>query len=105
MYDEGGLSRAERELGIEPEYVTRVEDDFRPNPVDEAERARRMREAALRFDGVGIDFILRERILLGEVLGRNRHRHFRAVPHRPDRSSPARHYRAVRDAGQRCWTQ
>ena len=41
------MLRAERELGIEPEYVTRVEDDFRPNPVDEAERARRMREAAL----------------------------------------------------------
>ncbi len=40
------MLRAERELGIEPEYVTRVEDDFRPNPVDEAERARRMREAA-----------------------------------------------------------
>ena len=41
------MLRAERELGIEPEYVTRFEDDFRPNPVDEAERARRMREAAL----------------------------------------------------------
>ncbi|GGY36996.1 TrbI/VirB10 family protein [Parvularcula lutaonensis] len=41
------MLRAERELGIEPEYVTRFEDDFRPNSADEAERARRMREAAL----------------------------------------------------------
>ncbi|RAN37385.1 TrbI/VirB10 family protein, partial [Hyphomonas sp. GM-8P] len=41
------MLRAERDLGIEPEYVTRFEDDFRPNPADEAERARRMREAAL----------------------------------------------------------
>ncbi|MGC6500817.1 MAG: TrbI/VirB10 family protein [Henriciella sp.] len=41
------MLRAERELGIEPEYVTRFEGDFRPNPVDEAERARRMHEAAL----------------------------------------------------------
>jgi type IV secretory pathway VirB10-like protein len=41
------MLRAERELGLEPEFVTRVEDDFRPSPVDEAERARRMREAAL----------------------------------------------------------
>ena len=40
--------RAERDLGIEPEYVRTFEDDFRPNPVDEAERARRMREAALQ---------------------------------------------------------
>ncbi|MBI1394328.1 MAG: conjugal transfer protein TrbI [Alphaproteobacteria bacterium] len=40
--------RAERDLGIEPEYITRFEDDFRPNPVDEAERARRLREAAMR---------------------------------------------------------
>ncbi|MBI1392400.1 MAG: conjugal transfer protein TrbI [Alphaproteobacteria bacterium] len=39
--------QAERELGIEPEYITRFEEDFRPNPADEAERARRMREAAL----------------------------------------------------------
>jgi len=38
---------AERELGIDPEYVTRFEDDFRPNPVDEAERAQRLREAAM----------------------------------------------------------
>ena len=41
------MLQAERELGIEPEYITRFEDDFRPNPADEAERARRMREAAL----------------------------------------------------------
>jgi len=38
---------AERDLGIEPEYVTRFEDDFRPNPVDEAARAERLREAAM----------------------------------------------------------
>lgn len=38
---------AERDLGLEPEHVTRFEDDFRPNPAEEAERARRMREAAL----------------------------------------------------------
>ncbi|RIJ32743.1 TrbI/VirB10 family protein [Henriciella mobilis] len=41
---------AERDLGIEPEYVDRFEDDFRPNPADEAARARRMREAALAED-------------------------------------------------------
>jgi len=41
------MLQAERELGIRPEYVTRFEDDFRPSPADEAERARRMREAAL----------------------------------------------------------
>ncbi len=40
------MLRAERELGIEPEYVTRFdEDNFRPNPADEAERAWHMREA------------------------------------------------------------
>tara|TARA_R110002020_G_scaffold309301_2_gene525332 strand:- start:162134 stop:163381 length:1248 start_codon:yes stop_codon:yes gene_type:complete len=39
--------RAERDLGLEPEYVDRFESDFRPNPADEAERARRMRDAAL----------------------------------------------------------
>jgi len=38
---------AERDLGLEPELVARFEDDFRPNPAEEAERARRMREAAL----------------------------------------------------------
>ena len=42
------MLQAERGLGIEPQYVTRFEDDFRPNPADEAERARRMREAALQ---------------------------------------------------------
>ena len=41
------MLRAERELGIEPEYVRSFEDDFRPNPADEAERARRMRQATL----------------------------------------------------------
>ena len=41
------MLRAERGLGLEPEYVTRFEEDFRPNPAEEAERARRMREAAL----------------------------------------------------------
>jgi len=41
------MLRAERDLGLEPEYVDRFENDFRPNPADEAERARRMREAAL----------------------------------------------------------
>ncbi|MEM0985577.1 MAG: hypothetical protein AAGJ32_04975 [Pseudomonadota bacterium] len=41
------ILKAERELGIEPEYVTRFEDDFRPSPVTEAARARRMRAAAL----------------------------------------------------------
>jgi type IV secretion system protein TrbI len=41
------MLQAERDLGIEPEYVDRFENDFRPNPADEAERARRMRDAAL----------------------------------------------------------
>lgn len=41
------MLRAERELGIEPAYVTRVENDFRPTPAEEAERARRMRRASL----------------------------------------------------------
>ena len=39
--------QAERDLGVEPEYAERFDDDFRPNPEDEAERARRMRLAAL----------------------------------------------------------
>ena len=43
----GTMLQAERELGIQPEYVARFEDDFRPNPVDEAERAQRLREAAM----------------------------------------------------------
>ena len=38
---------AERELGLEPEYITRFEDDFRPNPADEAARAKRLRDAAM----------------------------------------------------------
>lgn len=41
------MLQTERSLGIEPEYVTRFEDDFRPNPVDEAARAARLREAAM----------------------------------------------------------
>lgn len=38
---------AERGLGIQPEYVSTYQNDFRPNPVDEAARAQRMREAAM----------------------------------------------------------
>ncbi|MEL6857758.1 MAG: TrbI/VirB10 family protein [Pseudomonadota bacterium] len=38
---------AERELGLQPELIRSYEDDFRPNPAEEAARARRMREAAL----------------------------------------------------------
>lgn len=38
---------AERDLGLEPQYITSFETDFRPNPTEEAARARRMREAAL----------------------------------------------------------
>lgn len=41
------ILQTERELGIEPEYISTFEDDFRPNPTDEAARARRMRQAAL----------------------------------------------------------
>ncbi|WOR14363.1 TrbI/VirB10 family protein [Hyphomonas sp. FCG-A18] len=41
------MLETERSYGIEPEYVTRFEDDFRPNPVDEAARAARLREAAM----------------------------------------------------------
>ena len=41
------MLQTEREFGIEPDYVRDFQDDFRPNPVDEAERARRLREAAL----------------------------------------------------------
>lgn len=41
------MLQTERSLGIEPEYITRFEDDFRPNPVDEAARAARLREAAM----------------------------------------------------------
>lgn len=39
--------QAERELGIEPAYIDSYQNDFRVNAEDEAERARRMREAAL----------------------------------------------------------
>lgn len=39
--------QAERELGLDPDYAALFEGDFRPNPEDEAARARRMREAAL----------------------------------------------------------
>lgn len=38
---------AERDLGLRPELITSYENDFRPNPAEEAARARRMREAAL----------------------------------------------------------
>ncbi|MGH1421608.1 MAG: TrbI/VirB10 family protein [Hyphomonas sp.] len=44
------MLRSERELGIEPEYANRFEDDFRPNPTDEAERAHRLRQAKLEED-------------------------------------------------------
>jgi type IV secretion system protein VirB10 len=43
----GTVLQAERELGLEPEFATRFDGEFRPNPEDEAARARRMREAAL----------------------------------------------------------
>ncbi|MDY7098505.1 MAG: TrbI/VirB10 family protein [Pseudomonadota bacterium] len=41
------MLETERSLGIEPEYARAFEDDFRPNPVDEAARAARLREAAM----------------------------------------------------------
>ncbi|NHK27112.1 TrbI/VirB10 family protein [Parvularcula flava] len=47
------MLRAERELGLEPERITSLEDDFRPSPAEEAERARRMREAALAEEAAG----------------------------------------------------
>ncbi len=43
----GTVLQAERELGIVPEQVARAEFDFRPNPEDDAQRARRMQAAAL----------------------------------------------------------
>ena len=46
----GTILAAERDLGLEPEYASRFEDDFRPNPVDEAARARRLREASMAED-------------------------------------------------------
>lgn len=41
------MLQTERELGIAPEQMTRFDSDFRPNPVDEAARAERLRQAAL----------------------------------------------------------
>ena len=41
------MLQAERALGITPEQMTRFDNDFRPNPVDEAARAERLRQAAL----------------------------------------------------------
>jgi len=38
---------AERKLGVETQFITEPRSDFRPNPVDEAARAARMREAAM----------------------------------------------------------
>lgn len=46
----GTILAAERAHGLEPLAVNDFEEDFRPNPVDEAERARRLREAALAED-------------------------------------------------------
>ncbi|MBA4339566.1 MAG: conjugal transfer protein TrbI, partial [Hyphomonas sp.] len=41
------ILETERSYGIEADYQTDFETDFRPNPVSEAERARRLKEAAL----------------------------------------------------------
>ncbi|MFC7293000.1 TrbI/VirB10 family protein [Hirschia litorea] len=41
---------AERDLGIDPTYLTTTPNGFKPNPVDEAERAARMRQAKLAED-------------------------------------------------------
>ncbi len=41
------ILRAERELGVETQYVAEPQSDFRPNPEQEAARAARMREAAM----------------------------------------------------------
>ncbi len=38
---------AERELGLEPVYLNATPHEFKPNPLDEAERARRLRQAKL----------------------------------------------------------
>tara|TARA_R110000824_G_scaffold230709_6_gene418393 strand:+ start:479 stop:1723 length:1245 start_codon:yes stop_codon:yes gene_type:complete len=46
----GTILAAERDLGIEPDYTNQLQDDFRPNPVDEAARARRLREASMAED-------------------------------------------------------
>lgn len=58
---------AERELGIEPEYVTRFEDDFRPNPADEAARARRMRDAAMAEEAARAPVFFRLQSETGDV--------------------------------------
>lgn len=58
---------AERELGIEPEYVTRFEDDFRPNPADEAARARRMRDAAMAEEAARAPVFFRLQSETGEA--------------------------------------
>ncbi|MEM6898149.1 MAG: TrbI/VirB10 family protein [Pseudomonadota bacterium] len=44
------ILQAERNLGLDPLYVTEFQTDFRPNPEDEAARAARLREAALAED-------------------------------------------------------
>ncbi len=41
------ILETERSYGLEPDFATDFETDFRPNPVAEAERARRLKEAAL----------------------------------------------------------
>ncbi len=44
------ILETERSYGIEADYQTGFETDFRPNAVSEAERARRLKEAALAED-------------------------------------------------------
>jgi type IV secretion system protein VirB10 len=41
------ILETERSYGLEADYQTEFETDFRPNPISEAERARRLKEAAL----------------------------------------------------------
>jgi type IV secretion system protein TrbI len=48
----GTILEAERSYGIEPEYTAEFETDFRPDPVLEAERARRLKDAALADEAV-----------------------------------------------------
>ncbi len=43
----GAMLAAERDLGIEPDVYQTAYDDFRPDPVSEAERAERIRQAKL----------------------------------------------------------
>lgn len=59
---------AERELGIQPEYISQYENDFRPNPVDEAARSQRMREAALAEEAAKapVFFQLQSTVKLGQ---------------------------------------